>query len=191
MGALKAMGADMPGEEMQPLVDAWRAANPNIVAFWQAMDRAAKNVVRKGQTNRVGKITLYRKGDKMFMKLPSGRDLCYLSPRIMPNRFGSESIGYMGTMKSGQMVLQETYGATMVENATQGIARDLLTNGMELLEAAGYPIVFTVHDEAVMEVPEGFGSVEEACEIMARAPEWAHDLPMRADGSEMPFYRKE
>ena len=127
----------------------------------------------------------------MFMKLPSGRDLCYLSPRIMPNRFGSESIGYMGTMKSGQMVLQETYGATMVENATQGIARDLLTNGMELLEAAGYPIVFTVHDEAVMEVPEGFGSVEEACEIMARAPEWAHDLPLRADGSEMPFYRKE
>lgn len=191
VGALKKMGAKMPEDEMQPLVDAWRAANPRIVGFWRAMDRAARTVIDKQNSARVGKVGLYWEDDKMFMRLPSGRSLCYLSPCITPNRFGNESVGFYSATKNGQLALQETWGATLVENTTQAIARDLLAHGMVSLEAAGYPIVFHVHDEAVMEVPIGQGSLEEACEIMARAPAWAEGLPLRADGSEMPFYRKE
>ena len=86
--------------------------------------------------------------------------------------------------------IQETFGGKLAENCTQSIARDLLAHGMMNLEAAGYPIVFHVHDEAVMEVPVGQGSVEEACEVMARAPVWADGLPLRADGDEMAFYQK-
>ena len=190
VGALKAMGAKMPEEEMQPLVDAWRAANPHIVAFWRAMDRAARTVVEKHTSARVGKITLYWKDGKMFMRLPSERELCYLSPRIVENRFGNSSIGFMNALKGGKMALQETWGATLVENATQATARDLLANGMKNLEGRGYRIVFHVHDECVMEAPEGFGSVEEACAIMSIQPDWARDLPLRADGAEMMYYQK-
>jgi DNA polymerase len=191
VGALKKMGAKMPEEEMQPLVDAWRAANPCIVAFWRAMDRAACKVIKEQTSARIGRVALYWRDDKMLMRLPSGRNLCYLSPRITQNRFGNDSVGFLAPIKNGQLVLQETWGATLVENATQAIARDLLAHGMMNLEAAGYPIVFHVHDEAVMEVPIGQGSVEEACAIMARAPAWAEGLPLRADGDDgLLFYRK-
>lgn len=191
VGALKAMGAKMPEEEMQPLVDAWRAANPHIVAFWGVMERAARRVIEKQTSVRVGKAALYWKNDKMFVRLPSGRDLCYQSPHFVTNRFGNDGIGYYAPNAAGQMMELETFGGKLVENITQGTARDLLAHGMMNLEAAGYPIVFHVHDEAVMEVPEGFGSVEEACEIMARAPEWARGLPLRADGDDnMMFYQK-
>ena len=190
VGALKAMGAKMPEEEMQPLVDAWRAANPNIVAFWAAMDRAARTVIRRQETARAGKVTLYWQDDKLLIRLPSGRNLCYLSPHFTVNRFGSEAIGYYAPNAAGQMVEQETFGGKLTENVTQSIARDILAHAMQNLEAAGYPIVFHVHDEAVMEVPEGQGSLEEACRIMAIPPEWAEDLPLRADGDELPYYRK-
>ena len=190
VGALKAMGAKMPEEEMQPLIDAWRAANPNIVAFWGALDRAARTVIRRKETARAGKVTLYWQDDKMFMRLPSGRNLCYLSPHFTVNRFGNEAIGYYAPNAAGQMVEQETFGGKLTENVTQAIARDILAHAMRSLEAAGYPIVFHVHDEAVMEVPKGQGSLEEACRIMAIPPEWAKDLPLRADGDELPYYRK-
>ena len=191
VGALKAMGAKMPEEEMQPLVDAWRAANPHIVAFWSAMERAARKVIREKTTVHVGKTALYWEDEKMFMHLPSGRNLCYLSPHFVKNRFGNDGIGYYAPNAAGQMVEQETFGGKLVENLTQSVARDLLANGMMNLEAAGYPIVFHVHDECVLEVPIGQGSAEEACEIMARAPAWAEGLPMRADGDDgLMFYRK-
>ena len=105
VGALKAMGAKMPEEEMQPLVDAWRAANPNIVAFWNAMDRAARKVIRSKTSARVGKVTLYWQDDKMLMRLPSGRNLCYQSPHFTMNRFGSDAIGYYAPNAAGQMVV--------------------------------------------------------------------------------------
>ena len=190
VGALKAMGAKMPEEEMQPLVDAWRAANPNIVAFWSAMDRAARRVIQKQETVHVGKVTLYWQDDKLLMRLPSGRNLCYQSPHFTENRFGSDAIGYYAPNASGQMVEQETFGGKLAENATQAIARDILGHAMMNLEAAGYPIVFHVHDEAIMEVPVGKGSLEEACRIMAIPPDWAKDLPLRADGDEMLYYQK-
>ena len=190
VGALKAMGAKMPEEEMQPLVDAWRAANPHIVAFWGALDRAARDVIEEHTTARVGKLTLFWRDDRIFIQLPAGRRLCYISPRFVPNRFGNSGIGYLAPAANGQLVMQETFGGKLAENCTQSIARDLLAHGMMNLEAAGYPIVFHVHDEAVMEVPIGQGSVEEACEVMARAPAWAEGLPLRADGDEMAFYQK-
>lgn len=191
VGALKNMGAKMLEEEMQPLVDAWRAANPHIVAFWAALDRAARAVITEHITVHVGKVTLFWQDGRLFIQLPAGRRLCYISPRFIPNRFGSEGIGYLAPAANGKLVIQETFGGKLAENITQSIARDLLAHGMMSLEAAGYPIVFHVHDEAVMEVPIGQGSVAEACEIMARPPKWAEGLPLRADGSEMPFYRKE
>ena len=148
VGALKAMGAKMPEEEMQPLVDAWRAANPNIVAFWSALDRAARTVIRKKTSARVGKVTLYWQDDKMFMRLPSGRNLCYQSPHFTENRFGSDAIGYYAPNAAGQMVVQETFGGKLAENATQAIARDILAHALLTLEKNGYPVVFHVHDEA-------------------------------------------
>ena len=191
VGALKAMGAKMPEEEMQPLVDAWRAANPNIVAFWNAMDRAARKVIRSKTSARVGKVTLYWQDDKMLMRLPSGRNLCYQSPHFTMNRFGSDAIGYYAPNAAGQMVEQETFGGKLAENATQAIARDILAHAMLNLDAVGYPIVFHVHDEAVMEMPIGEGSMEDACAVMGRPPAWASDLPLRADGYECAYYRKD
>ena len=191
VGALKAMGAKMPEEEMQPLVDAWRAANPNIVAFWSALDRAARTVIRRKTSAYVGKVTLYWQDDKMFMRLPSGRNLCYQSPHFTENRFGSDAIGYYAPNAAGQMVVQETFGGKLAENATQAIARDILAHALLTLEKNGYPVIFHVHDEAVIEMPNGQGSLEEACRLMAIAPDWAEDLPLRADGEDhLAFYRK-
>ena len=191
VGALKAMGAKMPEEEMQPLVDAWRAANPNIVAFWSALDRAARTVIRKKTSARVGKVTLYWQDDKMFMRLPSGRNLCYQSPHFTENRFGSDAIGYYAPNAAGQRVVQETFGGKLAENATQAIARDILAHALLTLEKNGYPVIFHVHDEAVIEKPTGQGSLEEACRLMAIAPNWAEELPLRADGYECMYYRKD
>ena len=191
VGALKAMGAKMPEEEMQPLVDAWRAANPNIVAFWSALDRAARTVIRKKTSARVGKVALYWQDDKMFMRLPSSRNLCYQSPHFTENRFGSDAIGYYAPNAAGQMVVQETFGGKLAENATQAIARDILAHALLTLERNDYLVVFHVHDEAVIEMPIGQGSLEEACRLMAIAPDWAEDLPLRADGYECPYYRKD
>ena len=190
VGALKAMGAKMPEEEMQPLVDAWRAANPNIVAFWNALDRAARTVIRRKTSVRVGKIALYWQDDKMFMRLPSGRNLCYQSPHFTENRFGSDAIGYYAPNAAGQMVVQETFGGKLAENATQAIARDILAHALLTLEKNGYPVIFHVHDEAVIEMPIGQGALEEACRLMAIAPDWAKDLPLRADGYECAYYQK-
>ena len=190
VGALKAMGAKMPEEEMQPLVDAWRAANPNIVAFWSALDRAARTVIRRKTSARIGKVALYWQDDKMFIRLPSGRNLCYQSPHFTMNRFGSDTIGYYAPNAAGQMVVQETFGGKLAENATQAIARDILAHALLMLEKSGYPVVFHVHDEACIEMPIGQGSLEEACRLMAIAPDWAKDLPLRADGYECAYYQK-
>ena len=190
VGALKAMGAKMPEEEMQPLVDAWRAANPNIVAFWNALDRAARAIIRRKTSARIGKVALYWQDDKMFMRLPSGRNLCYQSPHFTENRFGSDAIGYYAPNATGQMVVQETFGGKLAENATQAIARDILAHALLTLEKNGYPVVFHVHDESVIEKPIGQGSLEEACRLMAIAPDWAEDLPLRADGYECAYYQK-
>ena len=116
VGALKAMGAKMPEEEMQPLVDSWRRANPHIVQFWYALGNAASEVIEKHNSVRVGKVKVYWRDNRLLIRLPSGRDLCYLSPRFVTNRFGSRSIGYLAASASGKMELQETFGGKIVEN---------------------------------------------------------------------------
>ena len=190
-GSVNQLKAWLADQDMQPLVDAWRAANPNIVAFWSALDRAARTVIRKKTSARVGKVTLYWQDDKMFMRLPSGRNLCYQSPHFTENRFGSDAIGYYAPNAAGQMVVQETFGGKLAENATQAIARDILAHALLTLEKNGYPVIFHVHDEAVIEMPNGQGSLEEACRLMAIAPDWAENLPLRADGEDhLAFYRK-
>ena len=191
VGALKAMGAKMLEEEMQPLVDAWRSTNRQIVRFWNALDAAARRVVEEHCAVRVGRVALFWQDDKMFIRLPSGRRLTYLSPRLVDNRFGGKGLGYLGSGANGQLEVQETFGGKLAENITQAVARDLLAYALLNLEKAGYPIVFHVHDEVVSEVPTGKGSAEEACAIMGKAPEWADGLPLRADGYECVFYKKE
>ena len=120
---------------------------------------------------------LYWKDEKLLIRLPSGRDLCYLSPRTVPNRFGNDGIGYLASMANGQLGVQETFGGKACENVTQAIARDLLAHAMLNLEANGYRIVFHVHDECVMEMPMDTGSVEEACAIMGETPTGAMTCP--------------
>lgn len=191
VGALIKMGAKMPREEMQPLVAAWRNANRNIVKLWNALEDAAFEVVENQTSARVGKLRLFWQDDKMFIQLPSGRRLCYLSPGFITNRFGGKSIGYLSANKAGNLVQEDTWGGKLSENITQAIARDVLAFAMLNLEAAGYRIVFHVHDEVVLEMPIGQGSLEEACEIMGRTPDWAEGLPLRADGYECEFYRKD
>ena len=190
VGAMKNMGATMPDEELQEIVEAWRTANPHIVGFWSAMERAARKVLDEKITVPCGKAILYWKDGNMFMRLPSGRDLCYQGICYTSNRFGNSSLGYYMPNASGKMTLTETFGGKITENLTQAVARDLLANSMLALEKAGYRIVFHVHDEVILEVPNGQGTLEEACAIMGVPPSWAPDLPLRADGDELAYYHK-
>ena len=190
VGAMKNMGATMPDEELQDIVEAWRAANPHIVSYWAAMERTARRVADEHITLQCGKTVLYWKDSNMFMRLPSGRDLCYQGICYTKNRFGNSSLGYYMPNGTGKMELTETFGGKLVENLTQAVARDILANSMLALEAAGYHIVFHVHDEVILEVPYGWGRLEDACRIMGIPPAWAPDLPLRADGVELSYYRK-
>jgi DNA polymerase len=132
----------------------------------------------------------YRSGI-LFITLPSGRKLSYVKPRMITNRFGREALSYEGIGDSKKWMRIETYGAKLTENIVQGTARDLLAQAMLRLTDAGYDIVMHVHDEAVLEVPEGESSVEEICKIMSEQPSWAEGLPLNADGYECSFYKKD
>lgn len=194
VGAMKSMGAVRMGvkeEELQPLVDAWRQANPRIVQFWWEVDRAAKTCVKQHVPTQVGKLRFEYQSGILFIQLPSGRRLAYAKPRMGENRFGGEAITYEGVGTGRKWERLETYGAKCVENIVQGTARDLLALALLRLEQAGYPVVMHCHDEAICEVPIGQGSVEEVNRIMAVAPEWAEGLPLKADGFETEFYKKD
>ena len=190
VGAMKNMGATMPDEELQDIVEAWRTANPHIVSYWAVMERTARRVADEHISLQCGKAVLYWKDSILFMRLPSGRDLCYQGICYTKNRFGNSSLGYYMPNGTCKMELTETFGGKLVENLTQAVARDILANSMLALEAAGYHIVFHVHDEVILEVPYGQGSLEDACRIMGIPPSWAPDLPLRADGDELSYYRK-
>ena len=194
VGAMKSMGAVRMGvkeEELQPLVDAWRQANPRIVQFWWEVDRAAKTCVKQHVPTQVGKLRFEYQSGILFIQLPSGRRLAYAKPRMGENRFGGEAITYEGVGTGRKWERLETYGAKCVENIVQGTARDLLALALLRLEEAGYPVVMHCHDEAICEVPIGQGSVEEVNRIMAVSPEWAEGLPLKADGFETEFYKKD
>ena len=190
VGAMKNMGATMPDAELQDIVEAWRRANPHIVNYWSAMERTARRVVDERISLQCGKTKLFWRDNNMFMRLPSGRDLCYQGICYTDNRFGNSSLGYYMPGTAGKLLLTETFGGKLTENLTQAVARDILANSMLALEKAGYHIVFHVHDEVILEVPYGQGSLKEACQIMGVPPAWASDLPLRADGDELTCYRK-
>lgn len=194
VGALTSMGALKMGlteEELPGLVSTWRSANPHITAFWWAVDDAAITAVRDKKTSRVGRVSFEYKSGILFVTLPSGRKLSYVKPRMMMNKFGREGLTYEGIGESKKWMRLETYGPKLVENIVQAASRDILAEAMLRLEKEGFDIVCHVHDEVVLEVPDGKSSVEEVNEIMAVNPVWTEGLPLKAAGFESPFYKKD
>ena len=193
-GALISMGAldmGLAENELSPLVAAWRKANPHITQFWWEVDAAAIKAVTEKQKTKAGKIIFEYKSGILFITLPSGRKLSYVKPRMAVNKFGRDGLTYEGISENKKWSRIETYGPKLVENIVQGTARDLLAEAMLRVEKKGYPIVMHCHDEIIAEVPEGSGSVDEMCEIMAVQPKWAEGLPLRADGYQCNFYQKQ
>lgn len=191
VGALKAMGAleaGMKEDELQPLVESWRAANPNIVAFWWAVDAAVKECIKMRLPTETHGIRFDYQSAMLFITLPSGRRLAYVKPRIGENQFGGESVTYMGVGGTKKWERLESYGPKFVENIVQATARDILCHAMQTLRNCA--IVAHVHDEIIIEADRRM-SVEAVCEQMGRTPPWAKGLKLRADGYECEFYQKD
>lgn len=191
VGALKSMGALEMGiaeEELQPLVDMWRQSNPNIVRFWWDVDRAVKNVVKNRTQEEVKGIRFYYQSGMLFIKLPSGRQLSYVKPRMGENKFGGESVTYEGVGGTKKWERIESYGPKFVENIVQAISRDILSFAMHTLSHCF--ICGHVHDELIIECSKDV-SLDVICEQMGRTPSWAKGLVMCADGYETEFYKKD
>ena len=194
VGALVSMGATKMGlseEELPDLVSQWRLANPHIMEFWWKVDAAAYKAVKERTTVRTDGLVFEYRGGILFIHLPSGRKLSYVKPRLELNRFGREGITYEGVGESKKWTRIETYGPKMVENIIQAVSRDILAEAMLRLEKAGFDIVMHVHDEVVLEVPEGVSGVEEVNELLAVNPSWTMGLPLKAAGFESSFYKKD
>ena len=191
VGALKAMGAleaGMTENELQPLVDSWRASNPNIVSFWWAVDRAVKECIKKRMPTETHGIRFDYQSGMLFITLFSGRRLAYVKPRIGENQFGGESVTYMGVGGTKKWERLESYGPKFVENIVQAVSRDILCYAMRTLRNCS--IVAHVHDEIIIEADRRM-SVEAVCEQMGRTPPWAKGLLLRADGYSCEWYRKD
>jgi len=191
VGALKAMGALEMGlaeEELQPLVQAWRDANPNITKLWWAVDRAAMDAVRYRYETETHGITFTYKSGMLFITLPSGRRLAYVKPKIGENQFGGDCITYEGVGGTKKWERLNSYGPKFVENIVQATARDLLCYSMQTLRCCS--IVMHIHDEVVIEADRRM-SLQAVCDQMGRVPAWAEGLQLRADGYETDFYKKD
>lgn len=191
VGALKAFGALDMGlreEELKPLVDAWRAANPNVVRFWWDADKAAKAAVKQRKIIETRGIRFSYQSDMLFITLPSGRKLAYVKPRIGENRFGSECVTYEGIGATKKWERIESSPGKWVENITQAVARDILYYALSTFRSTD--VVMHVHDEVVIEVDKHL-SPAVVSEQMRRVPSWAAGLPLRCDSYETPFYRKD
>ena len=191
VGALKSMGAldmGLSEEELQPLVNSWRASNPMITAFWWDVDRAVKTAITQRIPTEVRSIRFFYKSGMLFIQLPSGRRLSYVKPRIGINQFGGESVTYegVGTTKKWERI--ESYGPKFVENIVQAISRDILCHAMKTLRHCF--IVGHVHDELIIECSPGV-DLKAVCEQMGQSPEWMPDIQLRADGYETQWYRKD
>ena len=193
VGALKQMGAINMGleeDELQGLVDSWRNANPNITRFWKTVERSAINAV-KGIPSTIDKgISFKREDGILFITLPSNRKLAYVKPKIVLNRFGSDSVVYEGVNGTKVWKEIETYGGKLVENIVQAVARDCLVESIKRLHNKGYKIIFHVHDEIILEVSEDV-TVEEIESIMSGPIDWAEGLNLTAAGFEARFYKKD
>lgn len=196
VGALKAMGAldmGLKEAELKPLVYAWRAANPAIVAFWTRVGDAALETVRKRIHVRLPhSMHTDWGGGMLHITLPSGRSLRYMRPRIVEGKFGGDAIEYQST-EAGKWGRADTYGPKLVENITQAIARDCLRDAMLRVERLYPEIVVHVHDEIVLEIPkaEAPTALATVCEIMAQPVPWAKGLLLRGDGYICDYYRKD
>lgn len=191
VGALKSMGAldmGLTEEELQPLVDAWRSANPMIVQFWWDVDRAVKSSVKQKISTETHGIHFICKSGMLFIKLPSGRCLSYVKPRMGENKFGGESVTYEGVGATKKWERIESYGPKFVENIVQAISRDILMYAIRTLSHCF--ICGHVHDEVIIECSQGL-SVDAICDQMGRTPPWIDGLLLRADGYETMFYKKD
>ena len=191
VGAMKAMGADSLGlsdAELKQIVTDWREASPHITELWWAVDKAVKKAIKEKTSTETHGLKFSYEAGFLFIELPSGRRLAYAKPRIGENQFGGESVTYMGINAQKKWDRLESYGPKFVENCVQGIARDLLMYSMQTLSQ--YFIVGHIHDEIILECPEDT-KLEEICQQMARTPDWAKGLLLRADGYECSFYKKD
>ena len=191
VGALKSMGALEMGlaeEELQPLVDAWRTSNPNIVQLWWDVDNAVKTTVRQRLATETHGIRFRYRSGMLFIILPSGRQLCYVKPKMGTNKFGGESVTYEGVGSTKKWERIESYGPKFVENIVQAISRDILMYAMRTLSHCF--IVGHVHDELIIECSMDV-SPDAVCEQMGRTPPWIGGLNLRADGYETMFYKKD
>lgn len=191
IGAMKAMGADSLGlsdAELKSIVDDWRASSPNITDLWWSVDRAVKKAIKQKTAADTHGLRFYYESGILFITLPSGRKLAYVKPKISENQFGGESVTYMGVGSSKKWERIESYGPKFVENIVQAVARDLLMYAMRTLSHCF--IVGHIHDEIIIECSKNV-SLEVICEQMARTPEWAEGLILRADGYECEYYKKD
>lgn len=191
VGALKSMGALEMGlaeEELQPLVDAWRTSNPNIVQLWWDVDNAVKTTVRQRLDTETHGIRFRYRSGMLFIILPSGRQLCYVKPKMGTNKFGGESVTYEGVGSTKKWERIESYGPKFVENIVQAVSRDILMYAIRTLSHCF--IVGHVHDELIIECSMGV-SLDAVCEQMGRTPPWIKGLNLRADGYETMFYKKD
>ena len=191
VGALKATGALEMGlheDELPALVSAWRQANPKIVQFWWAVDRAVMDAVTRKTTTKTHGIIFSARNGMLFITLPSGRSLAYVKPKIGENRFGGDCITYEGVGGTKKWERLDSYGPKFVENIVQATSRDILCYAMQTLRCCS--IVMHIHDEVVIEADRRM-SLQAVCDQMGRTPPWASGLQLRADGYETDFYKKD
>lgn len=184
-GALISMGAldmGLKESELPDIISSWRDANPNIVKFWYAVEKAAIETVKEHNDRTVGRIGFQFSANTLWIVLPSGRRLAYIKPKLQPNRFGRMALTFEGLGANNKWVRGETYSGKLTENITQATARDLLAEAMWRMECAGLDIVGHVHDEVILEVPKGSITVDEVCRIMDTNPKWCQSLPLNAAG---------
>ena len=188
MGALD-MG--LKEDELPDIISSWREANPEIVKFWYAIEKAATKTVKDHADRTVGRISFQFSANTLWIGLPSGRRLAYIKPKLMPNRFGRMALTFESLGANNKWLRGETYSGKLTENITQATARDLLAEAMWRMERAGLDIVGHVHDEVIIEVPENTITVDEVCGIMNQNPEWADGLPLSSSGYSGYHYYKD
>lgn len=191
-----ALRAGIAQDDLPDIVNRWRSANPHIVQFWSTVEAAARETVNTGRCVELANgLTFARERDHfndfLTIGLPSGRKLFYVNPHMGRNRYGKPALCYMGLNDKNKWASIETYGGKLVENITQAVARDCLAFAIENLEKAGFPIVFHIHDEIVIETKPERARLDKVIEIMRQTPPWAQGLPLNADGWVNPFFKKE
>ena len=193
-GALISMGAldmGLKEDELPDIISSWRDANPEIVKFWYAVEKAAIETVKDHTDRTVGRIGFQFSTNTLWIVLPSGRRLAYIKPKLQPNRFGRMALTFEGLGANNKWVRGETYSGKLTENITQATARDLLAEAMRRMEIAGLDIVGHVHDEVILEVPKRQYTVDDVCNIMNQNPRWAGGLPLSSAGYTGNYYFKD